>query len=287
MRTVLLLGGNGMLGSMVERVLLEHGIKVYSTMKSPNKGHSIQFDAAKDNPNDLFTHLPRIDYVVNAIGIIKPRIQESDSASRQTAVQINASFPYVLAQVAHTHGSHVIQIATDCVYSGKSGLNSESTLHDPTDVYGKSKSLGEVPSSNVLNLRVSIIGPEIDRQTSLLEWVRNQPANAEISGYLNHLWNGVTTQHFGHICAGVIMSGSTESGTFHVTPADIVNKFELVTLIANAAGRTDISIRPVNGPDSIDRTLSTEYPAINSRLWNDAGYETPPSIEQMIRELNL
>jgi hypothetical protein len=35
----------------------------------------------------------------------------------------------------------------------------------------------------------------------------------------------------------------------------------------------------------IDRTLATNSPEDNSRLWRDAGYQEPPSLEAMIDEL--
>ena len=38
----------------------------------------------------------------------------------------------------------ILQIATDCVYSGATGGYTESSSHDALDVYGKTKSLGEV-----------------------------------------------------------------------------------------------------------------------------------------------
>ena len=58
----------------------------------------------------------------------------------------------------------IYQIATDCVYDGSSKLYSESSPHNPLDVYGKTKSLGEVQSGNFFNIRVSIIGKEISKK---------------------------------------------------------------------------------------------------------------------------
>lgn len=53
---------------------------------------------------------------------------------------------------------HLIQIATDCVYSGKKGDYLESDLHDPTDVYGKTKSLGEFSSDHISWCAVQLLG---------------------------------------------------------------------------------------------------------------------------------
>ena len=64
----------------------------------------------------------------------------------------------------------IYQIATDCVFSGTVGNYNEMAKHDALDVYGKTKSLGEVNIKNFFNIRVSIIGKELDTKNSLVEW---------------------------------------------------------------------------------------------------------------------
>ena len=49
---------------------------------------------------------------------------------------------------------------------------------DALDVYGKTKSLGEIPDANVMHLRCSLIGPELGRNSLFFEWVRQQPHGA-------------------------------------------------------------------------------------------------------------
>jgi dTDP-4-dehydrorhamnose reductase len=286
MTEVLLLGDNGMLGSMVASVLRSSGATVTTTCRSPIGSDQVAFDAEHDDVGQLFTNRS-FDYVVNAIGIIKPRINEADNASRVTAIAVNALFPHRLASACESNGAHLIQIATDCVYSGKEGNYPETAPHDPTDVYGKTKSLGEVSSTAALHLRASIIGPEVGRQTSLWEWVRSQPENAEINGFTNHLWNGVTTFHFGKICAGIVTQGSRLSGTFHVVPADIVTKLELVSSIAEASARQDIKVRATEAKDTIDRTLQTLHPEQNAEFWKWAGFVKEPTIAEMVRDVPL
>lgn len=286
MARVLILGSNGMLGSMVSRVLIESGHDVITTDRDGSEDN-LRFRVGSDSVSDLLRGVPGLAYVINAIGIIKPRINESSAASRQTAIEVNGLFPYELAGTAEGLGVQVIQIATDCVYSGDTGMYTESDLHDPTDVYGKSKSLGEVPSPSVLHLRASIIGPEVGRQTSLWEWVRGQPANARINGFTNHRWNGVTTYHFGRVCAGLIGASSKESGVRHLVPGDIVTKASLVRDIAAASHRTDISVNDVEAQDEIDRTLSSDDINFSSGLWELAGYSVPPTVSEMVHETPL
>ena len=283
---VLVVGANGMLGHMVERVLRQKGLSVLSTSRDPSSGGNISFDVATDSIKDVVkTTSPR--YVVNAIGIIKPRIDESNPDSVRTAIRVNGLFPYELSDAASAVGAHVIQIATDCVYSGTSSFYAEDSLHDPTDVYGKSKSLGEVPADNVLHLRASIIGPEAGRSTSLWEWVRGNAEGAQLNGFTNHLWNGVTTYHFGLVCAGLISSENRSHGVRHLVPADAVTKAELVRAIANASGRDDLAVVDVEAATAVNRTLSTLHTDFNQAAWASAGHSVPPGVVQMVVETPL
>jgi dTDP-4-dehydrorhamnose reductase len=202
MTNVLVLGSGGMLGSMVASVLAEDDdLEVTTTARSPQPpAHA--FDAERDSVAELLAGR-EIEWVVNAIGVIKPRIDESDPASILRATAVNAEFPYRLAEALEP-GQRVIQIATDCVYSGATGGYDEDAPHDPHDVYGKTKSLGEVPADEFVHLRCSIIGPERGEPRSLLGWMLSQPRDGEVSGYTNHSWNGVTTLQFAKLCEAVI-----------------------------------------------------------------------------------
>jgi dTDP-4-dehydrorhamnose reductase len=257
--------------------------RVGASLGSNSNVRFLKFDAATDNLDSAF-YMP-IDYVVNCIGIIKPYINDTDPKQTETAFEINGAFPNRLQAWATNRGAKVIQIATDCVFSGSRGNYLESNEHDALDVYGKSKSLGEAKGASMMHLRVSIIGPEVDRNSSLLEWVRNQPKNAKISGYTDHFWNGITSMHFAKIARGLIENDKFEAGVFHVLPQDSATKCELVTLIAKYLGRSDIKVTPTATGSNINRTLGTNFPAKNKGFWQAAGYDAAPTIEQMVSEV--
>jgi dTDP-4-dehydrorhamnose reductase len=291
MTNVLILGASGMLGTAVVNEFRDFPGAVTVTTRGkkleniPSEVSHLSFDASTDDIGTAFASLGKVDYVVNCIGIIKPHINDSDEKQRLNALEINSLFPQHLAAWASKTGAKVIQIATDCVYSGKKGSYLESEAHDALDVYGKSKSLGEVPNTSMMHLRVSIIGPEVGRSTSLLEWVRNQPADAQIFGFTDHVWNGITTSHFGKIARGIIESGLFKSGVFHVVPGNRLPKDKLVQRIASVFGRDDIQIQPKASGNTVDRTLETNDPEFNASLWAAAGYQTPPTVEQMLEEI--
>jgi len=190
-----------------------------------------------------------------------------------------------VARIAACSGARVIQIATDCVYSGAKGRYAEKDAHDPTDVYGKTKSLGEVRTPEFLHLRCSIIGPEPRSHRSLLGWFLSQKPGAAVPGYLNHRWNGLTTLHFAALCRGVIRANPPLSGLRHVVPADDVTKRDLLELFRSSFHRPDIVVVPREAAAVIDRTLVTEDAEANAALWRAAGYASPPTVAGMVEEL--
>ncbi|MEP6661040.1 MAG: sugar nucleotide-binding protein [Acidimicrobiales bacterium] len=290
---VLVLGAGGMLGHMVTTVLSRDDVLDVTATTRPGGTAPPQisrvtwqeFDATHGDLARLLDTLPTIGWVVNAIGVIKPFIGD-DLASRHRAIDINADFPHRLTSVAADRGVRVIQPATDCVFSGTCGPYSESSPHDPTDVYGKTKSLGEVPSEVVMHLRASIIGPELGTPVSLLGWLLSRERDADLVGFDNHLWNGVTTLEFARVTAGVIRSEYFVPGACHLVPADEITKGDLLVAIAKAFGRDDLRITMSPASEPIDRRLTTSDFHRNHELWSIAGYDSAPAIGEMLTTLS-
>ncbi len=273
-----ILGKTGMLGSEVESFFQQNGFDIVATTRN-------ELDAQNCSADDIIKVLDGCEYAINCIGIIKPYIHDDNSKEVQRAIEVNGLFPHKLAQASKITGTKVIQIATDCVYDGVKGAYTEDDKHNAIDVYGKTKSLGEVCADNFLNLRCSIIGREQKGFLSLLEWFLNQPKNAQIKGFKNHLWNGVTTRAFAKICTGVIENNSFKPGLQHVVPFDIVTKAQMLHIFARVFDRMDITIEDINAPIAIDRTIATTNNGWNSELWNNANYVNIPTVEEMIKEM--
>jgi dTDP-4-dehydrorhamnose reductase len=287
---VLVLGSTGMLGHVMTRVLRNEGLEVVGASRRGNrpesKGPEIQFDVKNFQNIEEFISREKFTYVINCVGMIKQVIDEGSTTSRTNAVQINTDFPVHLNSLAHAFDFRLIQIGTDCVFSGETGSYSESSNHSPVDLYGRTKSLGEVVGRNSLILRTSIIGPEINSDKSLLEWFLSTPKHSRVNGYLNHIWNGLTTLHFSKLVYGIISTDDFTGGLFHVVPQDRCSKYELLDTIRESFSRNDIGIDPVTSHESIDRTLITNHHDINRLIWKNCGYNKAPTISVMVKELS-
>lgn len=296
MANVLILGASGMLG----RALVGHFAscphhRVTASLRPSRRIQEFKadypgldwthLDTETASTADLAALLSGFEWVINAVGLIKQKIHAGSLQDWEKALRVNALFSVLLARAAEQTGSTVLQITTDCVFSGVRGGYDENDPHDALDVYGKSKSLGEIESPHIRHLRCSIVGPEQETSYSLLNWFLSHPRGATISGYLNHHWNGLTAFSFAKICQGIIDTGIELPVHQHVVPADSVSKYALLRLFGQHFGRDDIEIRPIDAVESVDRTLSTIDPDRNFRLWVAAGYAHPPTISHMIQEL--
>ena len=293
---VLILGVSGMLGAMVFDVFsrekdMETDVTVRNDQTREYWAHYLKgvschlLDVEKVTQVELKRLIREYDWVINAIGITKPYIKDDDAHRIDIAVKVNSRFPYLLGKAAEGTNVKVLQIATDCVYSGIQGKYAEDALHDALDGYGKTKSLGEVWFPNVHHLRCSIVGPEPEKDIFLLAWVLNQPKTAEINGFVNHDWNGITTLHYAKVCMGIIRHRVKLEHLQHIIPTALLTKYELVNCFAREYGRKDIKINETEAKTVIDRTLSTNNEELNQHIWEAAGYKRPPSISQMIIEL--
>lgn len=290
-RPALVLGGTGLLGHGVVASFLDRGLDVRATTRHPelvpdDKASLFEeFGVADGDLGKLVAGYGSGDFVVNCVGLIKPYIRDEDLGDRRRAIAVNADFPHALAEFASAQGFRVIHITTDCVFSGGRGSYLETDRHDATDVYGMSKSLGEVPGPGIVNLRCSVIGQEMRGFKSLLQWVLGHASGETFRGYTDHQWNGVTAMAFGRIIAGIVATGNPVSGTVHVVPADSVNKYELSAMILEAYGRGDVSVLPYETGTMVNRVLGTVNADVNARLWADAGYGAIPAIEQLVHEM--
>jgi dTDP-4-dehydrorhamnose reductase len=295
MKTVLVLGGTGMLGSMVtDDLSRSRGLRVTATYRPTGQASRsslltgvqwISFDASAGGVEDSLAACGQHDWIINAIGITKPLIRDDNSEQINRAIRINALLPQAIAEFARGTGARVLQIATDCVYSGAKGSYIETDPHDALDVYGKTKSLGECYEPNMSHLRCSIIGPEPKGFKFLIEWFRSQPTGGRVNGYLNHRWNGITTLHFARVCKGIIEAEPVLPHVQHIVPAGPVSKAQILHEFAAAYDRHDIAITDIDASSVIDRTLATLNPDINAQLWQAAGYPKAPTVAEMITEV--
>jgi len=290
---VLILGGTGMLGSAVYRVLCENydvtiaardlakakllGGCIWRSLDGvgefQEKPRLIEFTVERATQargfyfEDFVKEVGPVDWVINCIGmLIEP--SENDPPS---AYMINGAFPQLLRR---TYGRKLINISTDCVFSGTDGgaPYNELSKTSSTSVYGLSKNMGEF--ADCIQIRTSIIGHELSGgNIGLLGWFLNEAKiKGRVNGYLDHLWNGITTDQFGRICDQIMTDDLDPKQLFHVF-SNPVSKCELLHIFRDRFN-VDCDIIPTKCARPIDRRLGT---VLEYNKWFNI-----PSIEAMV-----
>jgi dTDP-4-dehydrorhamnose reductase len=169
------------------------------------------------------------DAIINCAGVT-PGSKHNDL----DMIAANATGPHVLASL----GIEMIHMSTDCVFSGKwtgqidgRGWHSDDDNPDPDTLYGRTKLVGEVAASYVLNVR----GSFVDWEGGLLQWFRTTEERP-IPLWKHAYWNGGMASEMAEALVN-LLTADHWGKTIHVARAPIrVNKALLLYGVAERMG---------------------------------------------------
>lgn len=272
-KKILILGATGMLGHKLFVKLSNYpDFDVYATTRT------------SDGPTDWF--LPKLvekiyvgvdvdifdtiirtiedckpDVAINCIGVVKQLPSANDPL---IAIAINALLPHRIAALCKKVNARMVAISTDCVFNGLKGDYSEDDFSDASDLYGRTKYLGEVMSSHCITLRTSIIGHELKGKYGLIEWFLSQ--KGKVSGYTKAIFSGFPTVEIARIITEYIIPDARLKGLYHLS-SNPISKFDLLKMIAEKY-KKQIVIEPYED-FNLDRSLDL------TKFCNTTGYVSP------------
>lgn len=266
---LLILGGKGMAGHVItEYFKKKDDFEVFYTCRGEHDRDGIFLDVTKETKVEEVIERIKPDITINCTGILNHHATNNPLL----AFQVNSILPQQLVKLTECHQGKVIQISTDCVFSGKKGDYTETDLPDGSSIYAQSKQQGEISSDKHLTIRTSIIGPELKKSgIGLFLWFMKQ--KGEIKGYNKALWNGVTTLELAKAIESMI--NQNVNGLYHLGSKTKISKYKLLKMIQDVFEKNDVDIIPDDSV-MIDRTLK------NTRT--DFQYENP-NYEDMLIEL--
>lgn len=254
---ILILGGEGMAGWMIGQYL--------------SKKYSVCSITRKELDIEKSLQLPEgFDFIINCIGVL---LKDANTNPART-VYVNSYFPKFLEQFYKHTQTKIIHISTDCVFSGSRGFYIENDVPDETNLYGRSKALGEINNDKDLTLRVSIIGPEIkseEKRSGLLNWILTSKETT-LDGWANVMWNGITTLQLAK-CIEKYINNPTISGIHHPS-GSFISKYELLNKI-NTIYSLNKNINETRKLITVDKTL------INTKKY----FMDIPTYDQQLEEL--
>ena len=160
---ILVLGANGLIGCAVyKRLHAEPSFQIFGGMRDMSNKKYFSAPLQENlvdcgdltNPKSLPLILGKInpEIVINCAGLTKHK-KEADIP--EIAMPINAIMPHQFSSACDDRGIRFIHISSDCVFSGAKGGYVEGDLPDASDLYGRTKALGEVIQGNAITLRTS------------------------------------------------------------------------------------------------------------------------------------
>lgn len=281
MTRVIVLGGTGMLGHKLWQESAER-FDCWATIRPPAlEGIAAAvLDPARtvggvrvEDPDSVARALDSTGatVAVNCIGVVK---QAAAADDRTAVVRTNALFPHEVAGLCGPRGVRLIQISTDCVFSGDHGGYREDDVPDARDLYGRSKLVGEVSGDGCLTIRTSIVGRELEGSHGLLEWLVAH-RGGRVRGFTQAVFSGLTTRALARELAAVIDDHPALDGVWHLGGQPIT-KHDLLLMAREALG-LDVPIEPDDSV-ALDRSL-------DSARFRAATGRPAPSWRQMLAEL--
>ncbi len=297
-KKLIILGAHGMLGWQIVKRFNNSKFKLICQVRNSKSKHRLinklklkknikffYYDVEKNEFDQLLNKISQNDIIINCIGKIKPFINDKKQSQVNTAINVNTLFPIKLSKVIKQKNIKIYQIATDCVYDGEQGGYDESFDHNAKDVYGKTKSLGEINEKGFFNIRVSIIGKELMTKNSLVEWFLSNRNSRKVFGFTNHLWNGVTTNVFSEILFTIITKKIKIPNILHLVPKDKVNKYKLLKLLREHYKINSLKIINKRSTVSVNRVLKTLNNKLNDKIWLKSVYKKKLSIKEIVETL--
>lgn len=279
---ILILGGTGMLGHNLWRYFSFRFPHTYTTIrknskslentklfKSDNVIHSVDVFDFSSLTGVMKCLKP--DVILNCIGITKRRDEANLAVD---TITINSLFPHKLVEWGKAHSALVVNFSTDCVFDGKRGNYSENDTPNATDLYGKTKALGEIYGENALTIRSSFIGMELEKGSELFEWFLSQKGS--VKGFTNAIYSGLTVNELCRVVENILVNYPKTTGLYNVS-SNPINKYDLLSLIKHKMN-LPIEIVPFEN-NFCDRSIDS------TKFRTEFKY-SPPTWDAMIEELS-
>ena len=282
MRTALLIGSNGQVGSEISRIWPE--TPALRSIELVRLTHA-DLEITKPHAVEAAIAGSGADLIINTAGFLRVDECERDPV---TACAVNALGVKYVAECAARHGCFVVQYSTDYVFDGqKTSPYTESDVTRPLNAYGVSKLMGELflqyclPEMHLL-IRTSgvfgLAGSSSKGGNFVETMLRLARAGRALSVVDDQTFSPTYAPDLAHSTLELI--SHQVCGTVHVTNSSATTWYEFARAAFNAAG-LEPELRPVTSSEYgaaarrprysvLDNARAARLGASNLRSWQEA-----------------
>lgn len=231
MKTILVTGANGQLGSELKHIAGNY--PQYDFLFTDRNLLPIDQQAAVDQY--FSEHKP--DFCINCAAYTAVDKAEAD---RETAMNINGKAPGFLGEASARVGAKMIHVSTDYVFNGNSSTPyKEDDQTDPVNYYGQTKLEGELNllSSNpdAIIIRTAWVYSEYGNNfvKTMLRLMKERPA---ISVVNDQVGSPTYARDLAELIMVIVQNENWKKGIYHYSNEGQISWFEFALQIRDAAG---------------------------------------------------
>jgi len=280
MKSILITGAFGQLGSALSRIMQEDYNLTLTGRNIPIEQRGISFDIRNSIAFSEIIDAVQPDIVIHLASMTNVDGCEIDP---DKATEVNISS---VENICRQFSGHVIYLSTDYVFNGKNGPYSENDKTDPINIYGYTKLCGErlllENNSNNLVIRSNVVYDHyINTQASFLNWILHSLNNNKNIKVVN---DQINNPIWAESLAKIIVKCIEQQiyGTVHWGGADYINRYDFAIKIADMFELDSRLIQPIEteklnqvAKRPLNSGLKTDY--IQSLLGI-----TPPKVEESL-----
>ncbi|WP_294232431.1 dTDP-4-dehydrorhamnose reductase [uncultured Chryseobacterium sp.] len=232
MKKILVIGGNGQLGSCIRKIASEFELD-YEFSFTDSQTVDI---TNEDQVNSFFTEY-KPDYCINASAYTAVDLAEKEN---EKAFAVNADGVGYLAQACKDINAILIHVSTDYVFDGETNLcYSEDDFTNPIGVYGESKLQGEELAMEInpktIILRTSWLYSEFNK--NFVKTMLNLFSQKDELGIVGDQFGQPTNANdLAEAIMSIIETREKKYGIFHFSNYPETTWFEFAEKIAEFSG---------------------------------------------------
>jgi len=241
MKSILIIGSNGLLGQTLTNRLMHSSFNLFALGRGYNRNKIIKSDKYYDvditDKESLLYVINKIkpNYIINAAAITNVDYCETH---KNECDAVNFEAVKTMITGARQNNSHIIHISTDFVFDGIKGNYKETDIACPLNYYGESKLKSEsllknnnIPYTILRTILVFGYQPNLKQKNILLWLLAKLQNNEKLTMVDDQIRTPTYVKDLAEACILSIKKNAV--GLYHISGIDLLNMFELANIVAN------------------------------------------------------